>query len=88
MVSLNQLPSVVFTLIIIGMFLSMGMVFLSQSGKTIAGIAGQNSVATNTTNATISALADIVDWLPIIVVVIIFVLIISLFFMLRQSGRM
>jgi len=92
--TLAGLQGVIWTLVIIGISLVVGLTVLDELQETtIEGVAGCNAtVFENCTgyaeaNDTINAMADISDWLPVIVVIIIAAVILGLVYFFRRTGE-
>jgi len=94
--TLDGLQGVIWTLVIIGIMLVVGLTVLDNLQDTTldADVTGCN--ATTTTNcteaytaagATIDAVSDISDWLPVIVVIIIAAVILGLVYFFRRTGE-
>jgi len=81
--TLAGLQGVIWTLVIIGIMLVVGLTVLDNlKDTTTAG-----SEAEVAANATIDAVADISDWLPVIVVIIIAAVILGLVYFFRRTGE-
>ena len=81
--TLAGLQGVIWTLVIIGIMLVVGLTVLDNLKSTTDG----GSQAEVAANATIDAVADISDWLPVIVVIIIAAVILGLVYFFRRTGE-
>lgn len=81
--TLGGLQGVIWTLVIIGIMLVVGLTVLDQLMDTTD--AGSQSEAA--ANATINAIADIPDWLPVIVVIVVAAVILGLVYFFRRAGE-
>jgi len=81
--TLAGLQGVIWTLVIIGIMLVVGLTVLDNLKDTTT----EGSDAEAAANATIDAVADISDWLPVIVVIIIAAVILGLVYFFRRTGE-
>jgi hypothetical protein len=81
--TLAGLQGVIWTLVIIGIMLVVGLTVLDNLMDTT----DSGSTAESAANDTINAVADVADWLPVIVVIIIAAVILGLVYFFRQSGQ-
>tara|TARA_Y100000310_G_C20411339_1_gene682130 strand:- start:202 stop:519 length:318 start_codon:yes stop_codon:yes gene_type:complete len=93
--TLSGLQGIIWTLVMIGIMLVVGLTVMDQLQDTVVdGTAGCNSTDTSScgaafdaSNATISAIADIPDWLPVIVVVVVASVVLGLVYFFRRTGE-
>lgn len=81
--TLAGLQGVIWTLVIIGIMLVVGLTVLDNLKDTTT----VGSDAEAAANATVDAVADISDWLPVIVVIIIAAVILGLVYFFRRTGE-
>ena len=79
--NINDVPMLVFSVMMIGIFASMALLFVSQIGNVTVSIAGADSAAVNATNATVTALSAIPTWLPLIIAAAMITVAIAFLFM-------
>jgi len=74
------LQGFIWTLVVIGIMLVIGLTVMDN----LMGTTDVNSTAETAANETITAIADIPDWLPVIVVVVIAAVILGLVYFMRR----